>query len=260
MGIGVPDDAPVATLLDRLVRADLVGMTGLDRLMRAPNRLGTGLIRQVILGAPNPTEWFEGLWTSREVALSRDRRWREDGASAGYDGCNAALVAVAMGIAAATPIGEASDLQRALFVVVSSAVSGQVLAPTRGDPGFGWQSARRACAALWPRLALESGPSSPMPALQTFLGPFARPTETFAWDLVELTRAGVSCVAIERAVWAAGHDLVALLDAILSDAWRRGESSRLACDELGLLEALGRDAARVPRAGRSVGSPGDQAT
>jgi hypothetical protein len=74
--------------------------------------------------------------------------------------------------------------------------------------------------------------------LAELLRPFVRPTETFGWDLAELTNAGVSAADLQTALKILDRDLVMLIDIILSDATRRGESSRITWHELRTLETL----------------------
>lgn len=243
LGSGESGEVSPASLLARLVKADLTETVGLDRLIGSPNRLAASLVRHTVLAEADPVRWFTMLWFSREVALSRERRWTCEDPQSSYDGCNAALLTAAIGLAAATPLGPPSHAQRSLFVAVADAIAGQVLAPTRIDVGAHWQMARRACVALWARMRSATQPD-PM-ALSDLLRPFVRPSETFAWDLIELARAGVATRDITAALRTLGHDLANLLGIIRSDVSRRGERSRITRDESRTLDTLWEEAIAI---------------
>ncbi|ACK86380.1 hypothetical protein [Methylorubrum extorquens] len=243
LGAEAEDVCPPGALLARLIQLDLVQTVDIDRFMTNPDGIAADIVRCALRSEPDPSAWFEALWSSKAVALSRERRWRGDDPQAGYDACNAALVAVAVGIVFASPVAQPTGAQQTLFTAVNAAVAGQLLAPTRSDPGLGWHKARRACMALWPHMfAARDAERSRL--LADLLRPFARPTETLAWDLVALARAGVSAEDIGSALRSLGHDPAALIDVILSDRARRGEGSRVTWHETHDLEALGRAVAR----------------
>lgn len=247
--VALSDDAEVArsasTLLARLIRSDLTQSIGLDRIMGHPYRVAGSVIRSALRHEPDPAAWFAVLWSSKEATLSRERRWTGDTSHGSLDTCNAALVAVAVGLAAVAPAPLPSEAQRSLFGAVNAAIAGQLLAPTRSDPGMLWHKARRACLALWPRLFAECDASRRSRLLADLLRPFARPTETLAWDLVELAHAGVSADDIGSALRSLGHEPASLIAVVLSDRRNRGDGSRITLHEVQVLEALERDLARA---------------
>lgn len=227
-----------SALLASLIQLDLIQTVVLDRFLASPDGIAADIVRHALRSEPDPSTWFEALWSSKAVALSRERRWRGDDAQAGYDACNAALVAVAVGVIAASRFARPTEAQQSLFTTVNAAVAGQLLAPTRSDPGLGWHKARRTCMALWPRLFAGHDEAQRSRLLADLLRPFVRPTETFAWDLVELARAGVSAEAIGSALRSLGHAPVTLIDIILFDKARRGDGSRVTWHEARILESL----------------------